>query len=84
MSENKPPRNVKEVYKQIKPIIIDSNPKLVEELDTYIKDLVYTAPENLDKSYVWIPFLNILNSYYDEIDEDTSIKLKTILENKDS
>jgi len=75
-------RKVTDVYKQIKPLIQDSNTELVGELDKYIESLWNIAPEELCTGYFWTPFLNILNLHYEQIETDKKIIIKKILSNE--
>ncbi len=75
-------RKVTDVYKQIKPLIQDSNTELVEDLDKYINSLWNIAPEELCTGYFWKPFLDILNSYNDEIDDNQRGTIIKILSNE--
>lgn len=76
-------RKVTDVYKQIKPLIQDTNTELVGKLDKYIESLWNIAPEELKTGYWWIPFLNILNSHYNEIDVSQRDTIEKILSNQD-
>ncbi len=75
-------RKVTDVYKQIKPLIQDSNHELVKDLDKYINSLWNIAPEELSTGYFWKPFLDILNSYNDEIDDNQRVTIVKILSNE--
>jgi hypothetical protein len=74
-------RNVDDVIKEILLIIPEYEIKLVSQLKIYYKSLWNKAPEQLNSSDCWNPFIQILNDNIHEIKEDWQIKILNILKN---
>ena len=74
-------RNVDDVIKEILLIIPSNQIELINELKIYSKSLWNKAPEQLNSSDCWTPFIQILNNNIPEIKEEWQINILNILKN---
>ena len=74
-------RNVDDVIKEILLIIPSTQIKLINQLKIFCKSLWNKAPEQLNSSDCWNPFIQILNDNIPEIKEEWQIIISDILKN---
>ena len=77
------PRPVNKVIDQIIRYIPKNEIILIEALDKYKKELVYSAPELLISEHCWCPFLDILNKHINKATEQWHIEIANIINVKE-
>ena len=58
---------------------LDSEEKLINELNKFKLDLNYCAPEIQRGPECWIPFINILNFFIPKKEEEWQLRIRDIL-----
>jgi hypothetical protein len=76
-------RKITDVHEQLQKAIDDKHNNLKNELNDNINNLWNIAPEVLYSHEKWIPYINILNKYYHEMDEVMRNNITNILLNND-
>lgn len=79
MTELNKYRLVDDVLSDIVKLIPTSQNSLIDELYNFKETLHNKAPEVRRGSECWIPFINILNFYIPNIEEDWQIAIKNII-----
>ena len=74
-------RFVEDVLKQVLEVIPSCEAELIKELYLFKESLHNKAPEMRRSSECWQPFINILNYFIPNKEEEWHIKIKDILEN---
>ena len=74
-------RLVEDVLEKVLKVIPSNELELINEFNLFKKSLHNKAPEMRRGPYCWQPFLNILNFYIPNKEEEWHFKIKDILEN---
>jgi hypothetical protein len=72
-------RSIIDVSKQIINIIPKNETQLINRIENFIEPLWNQAPELLNSSFYWTPFLLILNEEIPIITEDWQIKIRILI-----
>lgn len=75
-------RFVEDILKKILEVVPSNEIELIRDLNLFYNSLHYYAPELRISGECWKPFLNILNYFIPNKEEDWHFKIKDILDNK--